>query len=88
MSYNHRVYTVYCKIIYDKEATNELEGKDKKKELGSKMKTEIAPTFFKNMITILTKNGGQYMVGKGVSLVFTRGNYQLYKKYITEDFLY
>ena len=39
-----------------------------KKELAEKMKTETAPAFLKTMTTILTKNGGQYMVGKGVSL--------------------
>ena len=39
----------------------------KKKELEEKLKSETIPAFFKQMITILTKNGGKYMVGKGVS---------------------
>ena len=39
----------------------------KKTELQEKMKNETAPAFLKNMTTILTKNGGQWMVGKGVS---------------------
>lgn len=39
----------------------------KKKELQEKMKNETAPAYLKHMTTILTKNGGQYMVGKGVS---------------------
>ena len=39
----------------------------KKAELQEKMKNETAPAFLKNMTTILTKNGGQFMVGKGVS---------------------
>ena len=43
----------------------------KKKELLEKMKNEIAPAFFKHMTEILTKNGGIYMVGKGVSLTMS-----------------
>ena len=39
----------------------------KKNELKEKMKNETAPAFLKHMTTILTKNGGQYMVGTGVS---------------------
>ena len=48
------------KIFFEKD-------EDKKKELEEKMQNETAPAFIKNMTTILTKNGGQYMVGKGVS---------------------
>ena len=48
------------KIFFEKD-------EDKKKGLEEKMHNEIAPAFIKNMTTILTKNGGQYMVGKGVS---------------------
>ena len=40
----------------------------KKKELEEKMKNEVAPAFLKNMTTILTNNGGQWLVGKSVSL--------------------
>ena len=40
---------------------------NKKKELEEKMKNEVAPAFIKNMTTILTTNGGQWLVGKGVS---------------------
>ena len=39
----------------------------KKNELKEKMKDETTPAFLKNMTIILTKNGGQYLVGKGVS---------------------
>ena len=39
----------------------------KKKELEEKMKNEVVPAFVKNMTTILTSNGGQWLVGKGVS---------------------
>ena len=39
----------------------------KKKELEDKMKNEVAPAFLKNMTTIITSNGGQWLVGKGVS---------------------
>ena len=39
----------------------------KKKELEEKMKNEVAPAWVKNMTTILTSNGGQWLVGKGVS---------------------
>ena len=39
----------------------------KKKELEEKMKNEFAPAWIKNMTTILTSNGGQWLVGKGVS---------------------
>ena len=39
----------------------------KKKELHESMKNETTPAYLKHMTTILTKNGGQYMVGKGVS---------------------
>ena len=48
------------KIFFEKD-------EDKKKGLEEKMHNEIAPAFIKNMTTILTKNGGQYMVGKEVS---------------------
>ena len=48
------------KIFFEKD-------EDKKKGLEEKMHNEIAPAFIKNMTTVLTKNGGQYMVGKGVS---------------------
>ena len=48
------------KIFFEKD-------EDKKKGLEEKMHNEIAPAFIKNMTTILTKNGGQYRVGKGVS---------------------
>ena len=39
----------------------------KKKVRKEKLKVEITPEFCNQMTTILTKNGGQYMVGKGVS---------------------
>ena len=42
---------------------------NKKKELEEKMKNEVAPAFIKNMTTILTTNGGQWLVGKGVSYI-------------------
>ena len=48
------------KILFEKD-------EDKKKGLEEKMQNETAPAFIKNMTIILTKNGGQYMVGKGVS---------------------
>ena len=48
------------KIFFEKD-------EDKKKGLEEKMQNETAPAFIKNMTIILTKNGGQYMVGKGVS---------------------
>ena len=37
----------------------------KKKELEEKMKNEVAPAFLKNMTTIITSNGGNWLVGKG-----------------------
>ena len=39
-----------------------------KKQFQEKLKTETAPAFLKTMTTFLMKNGGQYMVGNGVSL--------------------
>merc|ERR1712018_323156 len=39
----------------------------KKKELEEKMKNEVAPAFLKNMTTIITSNGGQWLVGKGLT---------------------
>ena len=48
------------KVMFEKDET-------KKKELHESMKNETTPAFLKHMTTILTKNGGQYMVGKGVS---------------------
>merc|ERR1712025_949553 len=38
-----------------------------KKELEEKMKNEVAPAWVKNMTTILTSNGGQWLVGKGLT---------------------
>ena len=48
------------KIFFEKDET-------KKKELEEKMESEIAPAFMKHMTEILAKNGGNWMVGKGVS---------------------
>lgn len=48
------------KIFFEKD-------EDKKKGLEEKMQNETAPAFIKNMTIILTKNGGQYMVGKGLT---------------------
>jgi glutathione S-transferase len=39
----------------------------KKKELEDKMKNEVAPAFLKNMTTIITSNGGNWLVGKGLT---------------------
>ena len=48
------------KVMFEKDEA-------KKNELKEKMKNETTTAFLKNMTTILTKNGGQYLVGKGVS---------------------
>merc|ERR1711953_392909 len=48
------------KVIFEKDET-------KKMELHESMKNETTPAFLKHMTTILTKNGGQYMVGKGLT---------------------
>ena len=57
----HFIIPVIVKVRYEK-------NEETKKELAEKMKTETAPAFCKTMTAILEKNGGQYMVGKGVSL--------------------
>lgn len=53
-------FTAIVKVHFEK-------NEEVKKELGEKMKTETAPAFLKTMTAILTKNGGHYMVGKGVT---------------------
>jgi hypothetical protein len=60
---------IHYKFHFESEIAKGMFEKDeeKKKELHEKMKNETAPAFLKLMTTILTKNGGQYMVGKGVS---------------------
>ena len=44
-----------------------LEGKGGKSERGEKLKNETGPAFLATMMKKLEENGGQYMVGKGVS---------------------
>ena len=41
-----------------------------KKEIENKIKNEIIPAFLRQMSEILIKNGGEFMVGKGVSTQF------------------
>ena len=41
---------------------------EKSKELQEKLKNETAPAFLQTVTNILKENGGQYMVGKEVSV--------------------
>ena len=41
-----------------------------KKEIENKIKNEIIPAFLRQMSEILIKNGGEFMVGKGVRIQF------------------
>ena len=64
----HTQYIIYtCILLLESVKIFFEKDEDKKKGLEEKMQNETAPAFIKNMTIILTKNGGQYMVGKGVS---------------------
>ena len=41
-----------------------------KKEIENKIKNETIPAFLRQMSEILIKNGGEFMVGKGVRIQF------------------
>ena len=41
-----------------------------KKEIENKIKNETIPAFLRQMSEILIKNGGEFMVGKGVRIKF------------------
>ena len=41
-----------------------------KKEIENKIKNETVPAFLRQMSEILIKNGGEFMVGKGVRTQF------------------
>jgi glutathione S-transferase len=53
-------FTALAKVMFEKDDA-------KKKELQEKMKNETVPAYLKHMTEILTKNGGLYMVGKGLT---------------------
>ncbi len=38
-----------------------------KKELAEKIRTKSMPTFLSNITNLLEQNGGEYLVGEGVS---------------------